>query len=167
MSSDNAPSRHNHSMGRWLWVSDLLFFLLITGALGWIGYGIFSMVKLRSTHTEAEWLKTNIKSQPHPLEPVTDAVKDKPQTLSEMPSILPILVSPEGETKSYKFSSGFGYRTHPTTKRRQFHFGLDISTSAATPVIATADGVIAQVETDAFWGQRSAGGCRFIISPTR
>lgn len=143
-------------MGRWLSVSysnfTVLFFILITGALGWIGYNIFSMVKLQSTHTETEWLKTNIKSQPHPLEPVTDSVKDKPQTFSEMPSILPILVSPEGETKSYEFSSGFGYRTHPTTKRRQFHFGLDISTSTGTPVIATADGVIVAVETDAFWG---------------
>lgn len=43
-----------------------------------------------------------------------------------------------------RISEGYGWRTHPLTKRRSFHRGLDISNEIGTPVYATADGVIAE-----------------------
>ena len=44
-------------------------------------------------------------------------------------------------------SSGFGYRIHPITKKRQFHRGLDIPANRKTPVRVTADGVVEYVQS--------------------
>ncbi|MCZ6681331.1 MAG: M23 family metallopeptidase [Candidatus Poribacteria bacterium] len=87
------------------------------------------------------------------IEPVYEQVKSKTQEIRETPSILPIQVPDEdSKTPSYWCSSGFGWRTHPLTKKRQFHRGLDISTRKGTPVIASANGVVTQVKKDRFLG---------------
>ena len=39
-------------------------------------------------------------------------------------------------------NDGFGYRRDPFTGRREFHYGLDITTPTGTPVFVTADGVV-------------------------
>ena len=39
-------------------------------------------------------------------------------------------------------SSKYGYRTHPITKKKRMHRGLDFAVKKGTPVYATADGVI-------------------------
>lgn len=41
-----------------------------------------------------------------------------------------------------RVSSGFGYRTHPVTGRRQYHGGVDLAAPTGTPVKAVADGRI-------------------------
>ena len=41
-----------------------------------------------------------------------------------------------------KISSGFGYRIHPITKRRDFHRGIDIVVPYGTPVRAVEDGIV-------------------------
>jgi len=43
-------------------------------------------------------------------------------------------------------TSNFGWRTHPTTKKRQYHNGLDLRAARRTPVKATADGVVRYVQ---------------------
>ncbi len=49
---------------------------------------------------------------------------------------------PNGTPIVYKgVTSNFGYRMHPTLKRREFHRGLDMRAKMKTPVYATADGV--------------------------
>jgi len=72
--------------------------------------------------------------------------------LDETPSILPILTPVDGEGKVFWYPSGFGYRTHPTTKRREFHRGLDIATRKGTPVIAAAHGVVSKFGYDKLLG---------------
>jgi murein DD-endopeptidase MepM/ murein hydrolase activator NlpD len=39
-----------------------------------------------------------------------------------------------------RVTSGYGWRIHPLTKIRQFHYGIDIANLKGTPVRATADG---------------------------
>ena len=43
-------------------------------------------------------------------------------------------------------TSKFGWRTHPTTAKRQFHNGLDLRAARRTPVKSAADGVVRYVQ---------------------
>jgi len=45
-----------------------------------------------------------------------------------------------------KTTSKFGWRTHPTTAKRQFHNGLDLRAARRTPVKVAADGVVRYVQ---------------------
>jgi murein DD-endopeptidase MepM/ murein hydrolase activator NlpD len=42
-------------------------------------------------------------------------------------------------------SSGFGYRTDPFTQKWTFHYGLDIVATQGNPIVAPADGFVAQI----------------------
>lgn len=86
------------------------------------------------------------------LIPIYERVNERAAELYETPSILPILVPEDDDSSSYWYSSGFGFRPHPLTGKTQFHNGLDVATSLGTPVVATADGFIFQIETDPFFG---------------
>ena len=76
------------------------------------------------------------------IKPVYDYVVKEEQKLNETPSILPIIAPDNGEGKVFWYSSEYGTRLHPTTRRREFHYGLDIATKRGTPIIATAHGII-------------------------
>ena len=50
---------------------------------------------------------------------------------------------PSGSPIKYLgITSKFGYRTHPTLNRREFHRGSDMKASMKTPVYATADAIV-------------------------
>ena len=56
---------------------------------------------------------------------------------------------PSGMPTNYKMiSDGFGWRTHPVTKKRSFHEGLDFSCDVGTPVQSTADGIVESASWD-------------------
>jgi murein DD-endopeptidase MepM/ murein hydrolase activator NlpD len=60
---------------------------------------------------------------------------------------------PSGMPTSYKMiSDGFGWRTHPVTKNRSFHEGLDFSCDVGTPVQSTADGIVESAGWDGGYG---------------
>lgn len=50
-------------------------------------------------------------------------------------------------------TSYFGMRKSPYTGRPKFHEGLDIAANTGTPIHATADGVVARVETSPGYGK--------------
>jgi murein DD-endopeptidase MepM/ murein hydrolase activator NlpD len=56
--------------------------------------------------------------------------------------------------KTYKrISDGFGYRIHPITHKRVFHFGTDFAAKTGTPIYATADGVVAYARKNGGYGK--------------
>jgi murein DD-endopeptidase MepM/ murein hydrolase activator NlpD len=61
---------------------------------------------------------------------------------TSMPAIMPI------SNKSLKSTaSGWGYRIHPIYKIKQFHYGMDFTANIGTPVYATGDGTIKDVQS--------------------
>lgn len=50
-------------------------------------------------------------------------------------------------------SSRFGYRSSPFTNKKEFHKGLDISARRGSPVVASADGIVAFSGTDRGYGR--------------
>jgi murein DD-endopeptidase MepM/ murein hydrolase activator NlpD len=61
---------------------------------------------------------------------------------SAQKSILLQLI-PSGYPIEYKgITSSFGYRIHPTKKKKEFHRGVDLKAKMKTPVYATADAIV-------------------------
>ena len=65
---------------------------------------------------------------------IYDAIKNHKDLIQATPSIIPV----DGGF----ITSDFGYRLDPFTSKRQFHYGLDISSQRGTPVYAAANGVV-------------------------
>jgi murein DD-endopeptidase MepM/ murein hydrolase activator NlpD len=54
-------------------------------------------------------------------------------------------------------TSPFGWRTHPITKKRTFHKGIDLDGETGQPIYAVDDGQVAQLWRDT--GQRYPAAC--------
>ena len=90
----------------------------------------------------------------HEILPLYDYVSELQKRLDGYPSILPVKLQQEnGEKYGYWYSSGFGWRTHPLTKKREFHQGLDIKTRSGVPVIASADGKVVKIGRSGYLGK--------------
>jgi murein DD-endopeptidase MepM/ murein hydrolase activator NlpD len=103
------------------------------------------------THERQESLTpTSLKQE---IQPLYNYVSVYRKGLDGYPSILPVkLQRANGEKYGFWYSSGFGRRVHPLTKRREFHSGLDIKTRSGVPVIAAADGTVVKVGRNGFLG---------------
>lgn len=107
--------------------------------------------------------ETSAPEAPAPLTPsilkaeiqsVYDYISEYQNQVDEYPSILPVKLQQEsGEKYAFWYSSGFGWRTHPFTGKREFHQGLDIKTRLGLPVIAAANGVVSQIEQNGYFGK--------------
>ena len=88
------------------------------------------------------------------VQPIYNYVNEHQKQIDGYPSILPVeLQKPDGEKRAFWYSSPFGWRTHPLTRKREFHQGLDIKTHAGVPVIAAADGTILKAERVGYLGK--------------
>ena len=73
-----------------------------------------------------------------PLQERVDIAKLSSQDMTTLLQFIP-----SGSPVPYKgITSKFGYRTHPTLKRREFHRGSDMKSKMKTPVYATADAMV-------------------------
>ena len=51
-----------------------------------------------------------------------------------------------------RITETYGWRTHPITKRRNFHCGIDIGNKRGTPIYATADGKVIETGRKKYFG---------------
>jgi murein DD-endopeptidase MepM/ murein hydrolase activator NlpD len=67
----------------------------------------------------------------------------KEKLFAAIPAIQPV---PKKQT--VVLASGYGIRIHPIYKVRKMHFGIDFAAPIGTPIYATADGTIEDVQTN-------------------
>lgn len=104
-------------------------------------------------NTETQTLAPDILRQE--VQPLYDYVVKHQEQANGYPSLLPVQLEQEGgkEKLVFWYSSPFGQRIHPLTKKREFHRGLDIKTRPGVPVIAAADGTVAKVKRETYLGK--------------
>lgn len=62
-------------------------------------------------------------------------------------------IDPLENMKQWRFTSGYGPRTHPVTGQKgKMHYGIDIAAPTGTPILSPADGTVAQVINDSTCG---------------
>lgn len=88
-----------------------------------------------------EDIETMIGLAPQNESSLTERVEIATLTSSQRAALLKYI--PNGSPVPYKgITSKYGYRTHPTLNRREFHRGTDLRAAMNTEIYATADGVI-------------------------
>lgn len=72
---------------------------------------------------------------------VVKLAENKEKLFAAIPAIQPI-----SNKQLVALASGFGWRTHPIYKVKKMHTGIDFAAAIGTPIYATADGTVANVE---------------------
>ena len=93
---------------------------------------------MRDMHEQIEQLSRASGSQQEEFESLLKSLEDQQNLLASTPAIRPV----SRGVKSW-VTSRFSYRKSPFTGRREFHKGLDIAARLGTPILATADGIVA------------------------
>lgn len=101
------------------------------------GPQIISPGYVQSLNLKAESIESNLTSLLSFFE--SDTLR-----LASTPSIMP---------SAGWISSPFGHRNDPFTGAWTMHYGMDISTNAGNPIVATADGIVIKVQTDKYLGK--------------
>ena len=89
-------------------------------------------------------LKSKIEFDYQSHEKLLDLVQLKELLYQNTPSIYPTYGG---------ISDPYGWRIHPITKQRSFHYGLDFGNIKGTPIYATADGIITSTGSQKYFGK--------------
>ena len=60
-----------------------------------------------------------------------------------------------------RITESFGWRIHPLTKKKSFHYGLDFANKIGTPIYATSDGVVKEIGSKKHFGKYLAISHKF------
>jgi len=96
-----------------------------------------SDLNLSEYRVELNQLNARLKVQSVSFDELTTLATNNINRLQHRPSIFPI-----APKDLIRFSSGFGYRTHPIFKIRKFHKGIDLTALKGSPIYATAKGKV-------------------------
>ena len=99
---------------------------------------------LVSTLEKVDKLKHQLALQSKSLDEILKEARHKEDMLASIPSIKPL--RSDHLRRDIQLLSGFGWRTHPIHKVRKMHTGIDFSAPKGTPIQATGNGVVKEVE---------------------
>lgn len=95
-------------------------------------------------------LKTDLLHQQQTIQRLEELLQDQQQMLATMPSIWPV-------TGDSTLGSTFKMRKDPFTGKQTMHYGIDINAPKGTPIVSSADGVVA------FAGEQSSFGLVVVV----
>lgn len=101
------------------------------------------MAQLRQ---KVDKLKRQYYIQTKSLDEIEEMALGKEKMLASIPSIKP--VRSDKLNRGVQLLSGFGYRLHPIHKIVKMHAGIDFSAPQGTPIQATGDGVVVDVDNN-------------------
>ncbi|MCJ7765981.1 MAG: M23 family metallopeptidase [Thiovulaceae bacterium] len=102
---------------------------------------LLKQAELSVVSDSLEDIETMIGLTPKDEETLTERVELAKLTSAQRAVLLKYV--PSGSPVAYKgVTSKYGYRMHPTLKRREYHRGIDLRAAMRTEILATADGVI-------------------------
>lgn len=96
------------------------------------------IVKLSET---VDNLRRKIYVEAKSQDEVVELAENKEKLFAAIPAIQPV-----SNKQLIALASGFGMRIHPVYKVKKMHTGIDFAASIGTPIYATADGVVDQLE---------------------
>lgn len=96
------------------------------------------IVKISST---VDQLKRKIYIESKSQDEVVQMAEKKEKLFAAIPAIQPV-----ANKQLIALASGFGMRVHPVYKVKKMHTGIDFAASIGTPIYATADGTIDEVQ---------------------
>lgn len=99
---------------------------------------------IRNTQTRLEQLKRKLVLQSASLDTLLARAKNKEDMLASIPSIKP--VRSDKLARRMTLLSGFGMRIHPIHKVPKFHKGMDFTSPTGTPIYATGNGTVVEVD---------------------
>ncbi len=116
---------------------------------------------LEETYTDLDQLIREARFLQTSFDSVMSILAQDETIRNHTPSIFPV----QGEGWP---SSGFGYRIDPFTGQRTFHNGIDIAGRRGTAIVATADGIVDNVDYDKRLGNwvsiKHKGGLRTVYA---
>lgn len=93
-----------------------------------------------SLHEKIDKLRRKIYIESKSQDEVIELAENKEKLFAAIPAIQPI-----ANKQLVALASGFGMRIHPVYKVKKMHTGVDFAAPIGTPIYATADGVIEEV----------------------
>ena len=88
-----------------------------------------------------EWLSTSV---PPTYRPNSSGTAGSPNTVEGITWLIPCNYT--------RFSSPFGWRTHPIYGDQRFHYGVDLAAPSGTPIVATRSGKVTTTTYDSSSG---------------
>ena len=98
-------------------------------------------------HTNVDKLRRKVYIESKSQDDVVQLAEKKEKLFAAIPAIQPI-----SNKELIALASGFGLRIHPVYKVKKMHTGIDFAAPIGTPIYATADGVIDQLDVSFNWG---------------